>query len=107
MSVPTIVLFQRELTAHSADEVQLCYQVLAARERDFVNISPQQRAWFQGARAMAAWLLGLPKGGRKIAEMLEGVATPGVVSLTVADDWMQQRRDVLAGLSAGNFNIRE
>ena len=106
MSIPTRIFF-RELPARTQEEIQTCLQVVAARERDFVNISPQQRAWFQGARAAIAWVLGLPKGGRKIAEMLDGVATPGVVSITVADDWMQQRRDVLAGLSVGSFNTGE
>ena len=106
MSVPTRIFF-RDVYARTQTEVQCALQVLAARERDFQNVTPQQRAWFMGARAMAAWVLGLPRGGQKVAEMMDGVATPGVVSLTVADDWMRARRDVLAGLSAGNFNTGE
>lgn len=105
MSIPTMVYF-RDVYARSQTEVQTCYQVCAARERDFVGITPQQRAWFQGCRAALAWVLGLPKGGRAVARMMDGIATPGVVSLTVADDWMQQRRDVLAGYSGG-FNTGE
>lgn len=102
-SIPTRVFF-RDLGARRPDEVQAAYQVCAAREMNFVDISPQQRAWFMGARSALAWVLGMPKGGRKIEEMMRGLTTPGVVALDVADAFMQTRRDVLAGISADGFN---
>ena len=103
----TTRIFARDVYARTQGEVQAALQIVAARETNFVDITPQQRAWFIGARCALAWVLGLPRGGRKMAELVDGVATPGVVSLHVADDWMTARRDVLAGFSAGNFNTGE
>lgn len=105
-SVPTRVFF-RDVYARTQTEVQACLGFLTARELNFVDISPQQRAWLLGARCALSWVLGMPKGGAMIAKLIDGVATPGVVSIGVADDFMAERRRVQDGLydySTGNFN---
>lgn len=90
MSIPTRVYF-RDLLARTPEQIQGAHGALAAREMNFRDVSPQQRAWLMGARSALAWVLGLPNGGRKVAELLEGIATPGVVSLTVATDFVEKR----------------
>jgi hypothetical protein len=102
-SIPTRV-FLRELLAQPAENIQTAYHMLTGHVRNAIDVSPQQRAWLLGARSALAWVLGLPKTGKPLAVLIEGLGTTSIVSLAPADDWMQNRRDVLAGYSSGNFN---
>lgn len=96
MTIPTRV-FHRDLYARTATEVQNAYQMMVARELDFKDVTPEQRAWFMGARAMAAWVLGMPKGGAKIAQLVEGIHLRGALSLAPGSDFIDQARIVASG----------
>lgn len=61
-------------------EILSAHARVAAYETDYKSVmSPQQKAWLMGCRSALAWALGLPKGGKKVEEMLEGKNVFGVV----------------------------
>lgn len=91
MSIPTRV-FHRDLYARTAAEVQNAVQLVLAKELNFVDVTPEQRAWFLGARCALSWVLGLPKGGRKMAELVAGVDLRGAVSLQPGTDFINETR---------------
>lgn len=100
MSVPTKV-FHRDVYARTAAEVQNACQTLLAKELDFTNITPEQRSWFLGARSALSWVLGLPKGGRKMAELIGGVDLRGAISLQPGTDFINEARAASGGYNFG------
>jgi hypothetical protein len=90
-SIPTRI-FHRDLYARTASEVQNAVQLLVAKELNFDNITPEQRSWFLGARCALSWVLGLPKGGRKMEQLIGGVDLRAAISLQPGTDFINEAR---------------
>lgn len=96
MTIPTRV-FHRDLYARTASEVQNAVQMLLAKEFNFTDVTPEQRSWFLGARCALSWVLGLPKGGRKMAELVDGLDLRGALSLQPGTDFILEAKGYNCG----------
>lgn len=64
------------------------------------NVSAEQKSWFMGARAALSWALELPRGGRKIDDLIgpptderqSGLVLPAVVDPFVGSKVMDEMK---------------
>ena len=72
-------------------EIVTALQRITAEEIKVVNDgSPQQKSWCFGARAALAWVLQMPRGGRKIQEIMDGVPLLPVVGPLIGTEALDE-----------------
>jgi len=80
-----------------AYEITNAHAVAATYEMRETDLSPQQKAYLMGMRCALAWVLELPKGGRKLADMMTGIPLNGVLPTMPVNEWSEALRKVQQG----------
>lgn len=80
MSEPTGLEYTLPYRPRSIAELLTAFQLVSAREIKLVaDGSPQQKAFVMGLRCALAWALHMPRGGRKLQQLMDGVPLIPVV----------------------------